>query len=312
MSLVTFKNENSMITFGEVLNKARCKVFIINLDRRPDRWDQISEHLTNLNYHEYIRVPAVDGKLESEELSRKVVRLEDEDLPYAQYPTQRQRGVLGCLKSHLKALIQASQSMKEKDIALILEDDCFFIENAEKILSDALDELPSDWQFLMLGAIYETAPGHVFTKTNLKRVFSANATHAYIVNKGSCNILIQRIQNLLVSGKIFPVDELFKKYQTREKWYAAHPLIAGQRSGNYSDIDGVIRMHTNACFKLGVTITWKVWLWMKIRPIIKREILERMPRRLTSIWKWFFDKNINKENQIKAKGDRLQISAKKN
>ena len=36
-------------------------VFVINLERRPDRWERISEHLRRLNIRA-TRVPAIDAR----------------------------------------------------------------------------------------------------------------------------------------------------------------------------------------------------------------------------------------------------------
>ena len=269
---------------GGVLAAARCGVFIINLDRREDRWDQISKHLNELNCKSFQRVVAIDGLKESKELSRKVFRLESGN-PFNDEPTISQMGVLGCLKSHLKALQLASKFFGTIDTALILEDDCFFIDSAASVLKKSLAELPPKWQFLMLGAIYGSAPGFVSQKNNLMRVYNATAAHAYMVNRNSCQLLIQRIEALLESRVIFPIDIWFTKFQPIENWYATHPLIAGQRSGSYSDIDGIVRVHTNACFKLGVKINWKIWLWMKIRPHLKTELMRTAIRRISSIWR---------------------------
>ncbi|MBA3815994.1 MAG: glycosyltransferase family 25 protein [Parachlamydiaceae bacterium] len=288
MSITLCDKNRSDFNFGEVLRNEKCEVFVINLDRRPDRWEQISKHLNELHCLNFHRVRAVDGLKESPELARKIIRLESEKSNY-EVPTNRQFGVLGCLKSHLKALQLASQILNYQDKALILEDDCFFIENAANILKKSFNELNSDWKVLMLGAIYGTSPGFVIKKTHLMRVYSACAAHAYVVNRHSCSLMIRRIEDLLKSKIIFPVDEMFTKYQQIEEWYATHPLIAGQLSGNFSDIDEMIKVNTNECFKLGVTINLKIWLWMKIRPFLSKLLME-MSRRVIPIWQCTRDK----------------------
>lgn len=276
--------QKHLSSLGHVLAVANCGIFIINLEHRQDRWTQISQHLIELNCHRFQRVAAVDGLDESKKLARKVLRIASENLFY-DLPTKRQMRVLGCLKSHLKALKLASQHFGEIDKALILEDDCFFIKGASNVLAKSLEELPLQWQFLMLGAVYGTAPGFVPKRNHLMRVYNASAAHAYMVNKDSCQLLIRRIEALLKSKTLYPIDEWFIKYQPIENWYATHPLIAGQRSG-YSDIDGVVRVHTDECFKLGVKINRKIWLWMKIRPFLPTESIKSMIKRISSVWRW--------------------------
>lgn len=274
---------NSNQNFGNILSTAKCEVLIINLDRRKDRWDRISKHLHELNYESFQRISAVDGLKESKELAKKVFRLDGEKL--FNEPTNRQMGVLGCLKSHLKVLKVASKFFSKVDVdkVLILEDDCFFIDGAADVLQKSIDELPSDWQFLMLGAVYGSAPGFIPKKNNLVRVYDATAAHAYMINKSSCELLIKRIEAILKSQVIFPIDECFVKFQPTENWYATHPLIAGQCSGDYSDIDGIVRIHTDSCFKLGVKIDWKIWLWMNIRPVLPIESMKAIIRRISLI-----------------------------
>lgn len=271
-------------SLGDVLAAAKCGIFIINLDRREDRWIQISEHLKELNCLNFQRVPAVDGLNEPKELARKIIKINGEK-PSQDIPTLLQQGVLGCLKSHLKALKMASYLFGKIDKALILEDDCFFINGASAVLAQSLEELPEKWQFLMLGAVYGKAPGFVPKKNHIMRVYNASAAHAYMINRSSCELLIQRIEALLKSKVLYPIDEWFIKYQPTENWYATHPLIAGQRSGSYSDIDGVVRVHTDECFKLGVKINQKIWVWLKIRPYLPMELIKSMTRRISSLWK---------------------------
>lgn len=273
------------IDLGRVLDEANCGIFIINLDRRQDRWDQITQHLTELNCKSFQRIAAIDGLKESKELAQRVFRL-DSEMSYTSEPSKRQMGVLGCLKSHLKALKKASKLFRSIDMALILEDDCFFIDKAAKILKKSLGELPPEWHFIMLGAVYGSAPGFISKKANLMRVYNATAAHAYIVNRHSCQLMIKRIESVLESKIIFPIDECFTKYQSIENWYATHPLIAGQRSEDYSDIEGIVRIHTDSCFKLGININWKIWLWMKVRPFLPMEIMNGAISRVSSIWQW--------------------------
>ena len=145
--------------------------------------------------------------------------------------TLRQQGVLGCLKSHLKALKVASGILiHEKDQILILEDDAFFVEGAAQFLEAGLKALPRSWDVFMLGAIYNNAPGCIPASSKVVRVWDASATHAYMVNKNSCPLLMHHIERVLQSSLILPVDELFIRLQPKHEFYAVNPLIAGQRS----------------------------------------------------------------------------------
>lgn len=86
------------------------KAYVINLDRRQDRWTQISAHLTELGM-EFERVPAVDGRTWDGKGWKKQGRTREDYW----------RGAAGCYFSHLRALDTAI----ERDIfpCVILEDD---------------------------------------------------------------------------------------------------------------------------------------------------------------------------------------------
>lgn len=88
-------------------NQLFHKVFVINLDRRPDRLTQIASHLTALGI-QFERVPAVDG--DATELPAK----------WSYTP-----GAFGCLLSHLKCY-QTISNQNIKGWTLILEDDAVF------------------------------------------------------------------------------------------------------------------------------------------------------------------------------------------
>lgn len=250
---------------GEVFG-AFSQVLVINLDRRSDRWDLISAHLRDQGLKRFERISGVDGHLESPDLCSRVQRLESQPKDKV---TLRQHGVVGCLKGHLKALRVASTILKsEEDQLLVLEDDTFFIEAAAPMLEAGLRQLPKSWDVFMLGAVYQTAPGMISGCSKVVRVWNASATHAYVVNKRSCSLIIHHIERMLESSVIIPIDELFMSLQSEYQFYALNPLIAGQRSGDWSDIEGTTRVHTKECFKLGVEMNGKVRLWMTARPYL--------------------------------------------
>jgi hypothetical protein len=91
------------------------RAYVINLDRRPDRLDQVSGHLAELGLP-MVRVPAVDGRLWDGVGWRKHAREEE----------HRWRGGAGCYFSHIRAL----QSAIAQNVfpCMILEDDAVLSE----------------------------------------------------------------------------------------------------------------------------------------------------------------------------------------
>jgi GR25 family glycosyltransferase involved in LPS biosynthesis len=104
-------------------NLQSLKVYVINLDRRPDRWEMTQKNLRQAGFIDIERVSAVDGKLiDSNQLNRIVdpsvvnslgkARKNHEDLGSV--------GAIGCYLSHYKVWNQIIESNKP---AIIVEDD---------------------------------------------------------------------------------------------------------------------------------------------------------------------------------------------
>ena len=113
-----------METTGDVQKSLQdFKVFVINLDRRPDRWSSVSKSLTKAGFRNIERVSAIDGKLiDSENLKNLLhpevypelgkIRKNHEDLGST--------GAVGCSLSHYKVW---NQIIEQNKPALVVEDD---------------------------------------------------------------------------------------------------------------------------------------------------------------------------------------------
>ena len=104
-------------------NLQSLKVYVINLDRRPDRWEMAQKTLRQAGFMDIERVSAIDGKLiDSNQLKHLVdpsvisslgkVRKNHEDLGSV--------GAIGCYLSHYKVWNQIIESNQP---AIIVEDD---------------------------------------------------------------------------------------------------------------------------------------------------------------------------------------------
>lgn len=127
---------NSELQF---IYKSNIKKYIVNLKRRPDRWD----NFINLNkgkIYNYTRFPAIDGnKLKN---TRQLQRLFDNnDYNY-------KKGMVGCAISHLYIWINFLLNTDE-EVIIVIEDDANINDEFEKNV-DNLNEY-KDWDFLFLG-----------------------------------------------------------------------------------------------------------------------------------------------------------------
>lgn len=117
------------------MNHQAIPIFVISLERAPERRHAITSHLKSLGL-EYEVVNAVDGKKLSEKQISEVVR---EGLSY-------DCGVVGCYLSH----IMVYKIIVERNIstALILEDDAMLNSNIVQMLRSGLSYVEFDYCLL--------------------------------------------------------------------------------------------------------------------------------------------------------------------
>lgn len=112
------------------------KIFVINLERRKDRWEHVLEQMKALGITEFERFEAYDR------------------------PTDHHgnpNGNMGCTSSH-RALYEiiAYQRIPR---ALIFEDDfAFCIDEPQQKFQQMIGEVPTDWDMLYLGGHYAEKP----------------------------------------------------------------------------------------------------------------------------------------------------------
>ncbi len=141
------------------------RVVVINLDRRPERWQIFLKNLpSDWPFGRPLRFSAMDGTKIS--------------LPSW---WKEGAGAWGCYLSH-RQLLQDAREDKIESI-LVLEDDAVFAPGFANDVRRFISSLPDDWQFLFLGG------QHIELHTGLpKRVnesvyqpFNVNRMHAYAI-----------------------------------------------------------------------------------------------------------------------------------
>lgn len=157
---------------------------IVNLERRPDRKEEMTEKLKNHGVTNYEFIKAVDGKHLSP--SVEVKRLfEGNDFNY-------RRGVLGCALSHFKLWKELTMEPL-LNYYVILEDDIEFSDDFDKKLQYAMSEFnEKQMEYLYLGANSLRTVNADFD--NLKCVRSdgeqGEGTYAYIISKSCAEKLL--------------------------------------------------------------------------------------------------------------------------
>lgn len=160
------------------INDVFERVRVLNLDRRPDRWETVSRSLAQVGI-EAERFSAVDGgapevvteyerylAIPPVVVTRDVVPVRSETDFYLNYASQMSRiayrerdgrkaigsrGAWGYLKSYEKILEQALSDGTES--LLVFDDDVQFHKNTRTLFAQAMKELPEDWLILQLGTL---------------------------------------------------------------------------------------------------------------------------------------------------------------
>lgn len=116
----------------------RFKMYVLNLDRRPDRWEEFKKN--NIGF-KYIRYSAIDGdKLKS---TPQLLRIFDGN------DYNMRTGMVGCAMSHIKICVELIHS--KYDFFCILEDDIKVVPDFKKKFIHVLKNTPKNWDLIYLG-----------------------------------------------------------------------------------------------------------------------------------------------------------------
>lgn len=181
----------------------------INLNRRPERWEQAEAQFALHHLDGVRRFPALDGwTLE---------------VPHG---WDGSPGAYGCLRSHL-AVVREARRLGLSSI-LIFEDDVVFDSDFNAKFSRYIRQLPSDWDMLLFGGL------HVYVRPqriseNISRLTNSYSTFAYAVKQTIYDAFIE-----LNSQSLEPVDKVNAILQRTFNCYCFMPHLAWVEE-NYSD-----------------------------------------------------------------------------
>ena len=171
------------------------KAYVINLDDRPERMISFNR---NIFPFEVERVSAI--------------KTDD--------------GAVGCAKTHFGILREQNEFP-----FVIFEDDCVMVAPWDYV-EKAMDQLPSDWDALWLGATLDTPLKRY--SDNLFRLKRAYTTHAIIYNTQR---MIDYVLTSFDAYKGRKIIDVFYYEDVQEKFncFITYPMMALQAEG-YSDI----------------------------------------------------------------------------
>jgi GR25 family glycosyltransferase involved in LPS biosynthesis len=206
------------------------RVFVINLDSRPDRWHQIVLNLRQHGVRNYERVSAIKPTPDLVPTQRNWLEtyhhLRQHGLNGTDTSVDYAIGCLGCKLSHMQVLRLALQRGYQR--VLILEDDAELLPQAGATLQAALQELPPDWNLLYLMANHAKQPQPV--SDHLVQVQCSATTGGYAVQRHFMTVLLEALQD-----DVEEIDVTYMKLQPVVPMLCVKPHVARQRPG-YSDI----------------------------------------------------------------------------
>ncbi len=201
------------------LSKHFDRIVVVNLDRRPDRWAEITVELQKWGITGAERVAAIDGN----------------NLPPHPHISP---GALGLVMTTISIVREA----KEKNLknVLILEDDVYFRESLNDI-DEYMNNVPEDWGLLYLGAHHIQKPRRISDK--IGRVVQAFTTHSFAVNACIFDMILSDLSGDL--NKLpFQIDLYFSELQKKVSAYCFIPSMTGQRS-SFSDVENRFTDYTD-------------------------------------------------------------------
>ena len=205
------------------------KVYVINLDIRPDKWETFKKRADAAGITGYERVRGIEG----------------DKSPHPHW-WRAGNGSWGCLMSHFR--IAQDALMDGLDNYLVFEDDaCFSEDFAERlpVMMQEIKNLKGDWDMLYLGGQHlykETSPPWHF-RAGVVRCNNVNRTHAYAV---SARFMVKFCQHIIhAPDYINAKDDLHIDHQLGNihrsiTTLAAQPWLCGQAGGS-SNVNGQMK-----------------------------------------------------------------------
>lgn len=227
------------------------EIWLLNLERRKDRLLKMKEKTKEYDLEIY-RINAVDGLKFNFENYLELFSLRDFKLrnknPYKHH--ENNKGILGCALSHYKMWEKISKNVKlnNEDYVLIIEDDCYFIDNFETKLNLLLDELKYKlWDICFIGYTdYKPLDNDEKNGNNLIKLCGdirtrGGGTFGYLITKNGAKKYYELANDRCIQQPIdwFMIEQYDKLnvYKTYKDLIFSN--IAGK--GNDSDIQNILK-----------------------------------------------------------------------
>ena len=205
-----------------ILHEASTPVYVINLDRRPDRWKDARRNLLP-HWKNFIRYPAIDGQaLKHEDANMRI---------FDGNKFANRRAVSACALSHINLWRQLSEDQCH-DNYLILEDDIEFCQDFDLRLQEVLQIIDRiSWDIIFLGSsvIREFRhPGHYDRNAGILHLsaqqpaYMIGGTFAYLVSHQGAKKLLHLVETECVH---YPIDTWMMLQFSRLRVFFTEPHL---------------------------------------------------------------------------------------
>ncbi|HLK39233.1 MAG TPA: glycosyltransferase family 25 protein [Polyangiaceae bacterium] len=182
----------------------RFEVWVINLDRRPDRLAHARSQLERVGLRRTMRFQAFDGyrlKLTSST------------------PDWVRKGAVGCYLSHL-ALLKQAQARRQP--CIVVEDDIVLADDFLQELEAFVREVPEDWDVLLLPGGDDQRPPQVLGAHHARLVATWGTSMAFL-RLGAIDRLLEE-----ADGLDRPIDDFYIRMMSSMTFYAPARAIVWQ------------------------------------------------------------------------------------
>lgn len=207
--ITAFLNNISENVIENKLENFVDNIFVINLDKRTDRWENIIKLFNENNIKKYERVPGkIVCKKDLETYGFELKPSFGNEIDVYKYNI----GSLGCFLSHLECIKLAKQRNYKR--ILIVEDDIKFSKNWEHKISNAIDEINKLKKWDMFYLQYE----FFFSQKNniqeiITKAYGLLSGAGYILNESSYDIILDEAPKYRREIDVFYMDIMQKEYQ---------------------------------------------------------------------------------------------------
>ena len=171
-----------------------CPTYVINLDRRSDRWEEFSKQETLKQFTKLQRYSAVDGS-KLNVFDDKRISLHTRQNIIRNYRRSHYEintlGAIGASLSHIGIWKQFLESDAEH--VVVFEDDTLILEKDLFLIDKLIPKLPKEWDMWLLGThkwMFDGSPMTV-DKKGWWKAKAFTGAHAYVLSRRGAMLLLE-------------------------------------------------------------------------------------------------------------------------